>query len=123
MRPDQRAALRQFVSEALGLLPLSDEDDILVWRFTNVGTLCAQFSLDALDHKLAARGAWLEVVSDERLHVEDLRGSERPRVPRRVMGAVLQVPVGDRARPGRPACHIGRNASWRRCSRRSRRGA
>jgi hypothetical protein len=76
VQPDQRAALREFFSEALGLLPASDEDDILVWRFTNGGALCAQFSRDALDHELAARGAWLEVVSDERVQVEQrIRGA------------------------------------------------
>jgi len=80
VQPDQRVALRQFFSEALGLLPVSDEDDILVWRFTNGGALCAQFSLDALDHKLAARGAWLEVVSDERVHVEERIRSTGARV-------------------------------------------
>jgi hypothetical protein len=65
VRPERRDLLRNFLSEALGLLPASDEAEILVWRFTNGGTLCADFSLDALEHELAGRGAWLEVVSDD----------------------------------------------------------
>lgn len=71
VRPEERASLRGFVCDALGLQPAVEEAPDLVWRFSSGASLIAEFSDDALPAELARRGACIEIVAGDRRGLED----------------------------------------------------
>jgi len=80
--PDTEGDLTTFFTDIFGCVATAvPETSIVAFRFPNGASVTVDFTADALDEEQAARGAWLEVQTDDPPALEGkVRAAGLPRV-------------------------------------------